>query len=70
MVVKVSKKKKQQRAAMFGPDFKPKDKPVSKCPNCEEELGRGEGHYFPPCFNEPGFFVCKRSQDQVGPSGG
>lgn len=26
------------------------------CPNCKEY--DHTGHYFPPCFGDPGFYVC------------
>jgi len=32
------------------------------CPNCGEPLLYGGGHFAPPSFGEPGFFLCKRQE--------
>lgn len=40
--------------------FAPKKK--FTCPNCLAVLEKGEGHFFPPCFGEEGFFVCDKPE--------
>ncbi len=48
--MKVSNKKKNQRLRFTH------RKPKNKCLHC----GKPGSHYVPPCFGDPGFYVCAK----------
>ena len=52
-MTKVSKRKKIRRNSMA-------IKPTRICINCKERITGG--HFVPPSFGDPGFFICEGSE--------
>lgn len=34
--------------------------PKRECDHCKELMPYGDGHFVPPSFGQPGFFMCER----------
>lgn len=50
-------RRRRRRAEQKG-----KDRLIKACPNC----GKKGPHFVPPCFGDPGFFVCEPERQGPG----